>query len=370
MKKNEHLANIKFSIITVCYNEEKTIRATIESVLNQKWGNLEYIIVDGASKDATLEIIQQYAEKDKRIRWFSEKDSGIFNAMNKGIRLAEGEFLYFLNAGDKLHSDDVLNKVAEIAVGVDVVIGDIVFKSDTGDVEHSYAVGRELRENLEKGHCVCHQVIFASKECLKDGFDEQFQICADYDWLCRQICAGKKIVKADMIIVDYDTHGVSNQVQYHKLHWIEDFLVIEKNFPELKSKYSEEIKKIVIKERKELYQYQLMNQWLFLKQRRIDFSTFFVRRGMHSIAVFGIHYMGQRLYDELKGSQVHVRYAIDRNPNKDNWEIPVFYPDDELKAVDAVVITPIFDFLEIKAKLSEKLHCPIISIEEMLFYEY
>ena len=80
--------------------------------------------------------------------------------------------------------------------------------------------------------------------------------------------------------------------------------------------------------------------------------------------------MGQRLYDELKGSQVKVRYAIDRNPNKDNWEIPVVHPDDVVEPVDAIVITPIFDFLEIKAKLAEKLDCPMILIEEMLFYKY
>lgn len=370
MKRDENFISIKFSIITVCYNEEKTIRDTIESVLNQKWHNLEYIIVDGGSEDATLEIIQQYAKKDKRIRWFSGKDSGIYNAMNKGICLAEGEFVYFLNAGDVLHSDNVLEKVSEIAVGIDILIGDIALKSDTGIVEHSYAVGKELRENLEQGQCVCHQVIFASKRCMEGGFDEQFQICADYDWLCRQVCSGKRIVKADIIIVDYDTQGVSNQVQYQKMRLKENFKVIEKSFPELKYRYSEDIKKIILKECKELYQYKFMNQWLFLKQRGADFSSFFRKQEIKSIAVYGVHYMGQRLYDELKGSQVEVKYAIDIRPNKDKWKIPVVHPDDTLESVDAVVITPFFDFLEIKAILSEKLDCPMISIEDMLFCEY
>lgn len=362
--------NIKFTIITVCYNEEKTIQATMESVLKQRWPFLEYIIMDGASTDATLEIIQQYAQRDDRIQFFSEKDNGIFNAMNKGISHAKGDFILFLNSGDVLHGEDVLDKVAGVAVGADIVIGDVAFKSETGLSEHSYAIGKELRENLEKGKNVCHQVIFASKMSLKDGFDEQFQMCADYDWLCRQVSAGRKIVKVNTVVTDFDVHGVTNQVQHQKLHWKEYFMVIERHFPELKFKYSEEIKKLFVTERKERFQYRFMNQWLQLKQKGTDFSVFFIRQGICSIAIYGAHYMGERLYDELKGSQVDVKYAIDRNPDKKHWEIPVVHPDGVLEAVDAVVITPIFDFLDIKANLSEKLGCRMLSIEEMLFYEY
>lgn len=370
MKSDRNPESIKFSIITVCRNEERTIRATIESVLNQRWHNLEYIIADGASWDATLEIIKQYAGKDKRIRWISEKDSGIYNAMNRGIQLAEGEFLYFLNAGDTLHNDSVLEKISDIAAEADIVIGNIGMKSDAEIAEHSYSVGEELRQNLEKCQNVCHQVIFASKRCLEDGFDEQFQICADYDWLCRQVCSGKKIIKADMTVVDYDMHGVSNQLQYEKLRWKERFRVIEKNFPALKFKYGEEIKKLIIRERKELHECRFMNRWLFLKQRGIAFSAFFLQKGVYSIAVYGSHYMGQRLYDELKGSGVDVKYVIDRKPDKDNWEIPAVHPEDTLGAVDAVVITPVFDFLEIRAMLLKKLDCLMIPVEEMLFYDY
>ena len=80
--------------------------------------------------------------------------------------------------------------------------------------------------------------------------------------------------------------------------------------------------------------------------------------------------MGQRLYDELKGSPVDVKYVIDRNPSIEDWEIPVVHPDDTLEKVDAVVITPIFDFLDIKADLAQKMDCCITSIEEMLFYDF
>lgn len=358
---------MRFSVITVCRNEEKTIQKTMESVMNQKWKNFEYIIMDGASTDGTLEIVQQYAKKDKRIKCFSERDSGIFHAMNKGISRAGGEFLFFLNAGDTLHEDDVLDKVADVTAGADIVIGDVAFKDETGLKEHVYAVGRELKENLERGKNVCHQVIFASKVCLKEGFDEQFQTCADYDWLCRQVSAGRRIVKVNAVITDFDIHGVTYQVRYQKQHWKEYFTIIEKYFPELKFKYSEEVKKLFVQERKERFQYKFMNQWLFLKQRGVDFGSFFIRQNIYSIAIYGAHYMGERLYDELKGSQVNVKYVIDRNADKKEWEIPAVHPEDELETVDAVVITPIFDFLEIKAMLSEKMNCPMISIEEVLF---
>lgn len=361
---------IRFSVITVCRNEEKTIRATMESVLNQKWQNLEYIIIDGASTDGTFGIVRQYAKGDGRIRCFSERDGGIFNAMNKGIGRAGGDFLLFLNAGDVLHGNDVLDKVADAAAGADIVIGDVAFQFETGLKKHTYAVGGELRENLARGQNVCHQVIFASKACLEGGFDEQFQSCADYDWLCRQVEAGKRIVKVDAIVTDFDVHGVTSQAQYQKQHWKEYFMIIEKYFPERKCRYSEEIKALFVRERRERFQYRFMNRWLLLKQRGVELSSFFLRQGLYSIAVYGIHFMGQRLYDELKGSRVDVKYAIDRRPDQNGWGIPVVRPDDMLEAVDAVVITPIFDFLEIKAGLEEKLDCPMISIEEVLFYGY
>lgn len=364
------MMDIKFSIITVCFNEEKTIRATMESVLNQKYSSLEYIIIDGASTDATLEIIQQYAKKDNRIQCVSEKDSGIFNAMNKGIRYAQGDFLLFLNAGDVLHADNVLQKVAEAAVDADIVIGNVAFKEEKGLKVHTYAVGKELRENLERGQCVCHQGIFASKMCLEDGFDEQFKTCADYDWLCRQVKADRRIVKADIVVTDFDIHGVTNQAQYQKMHWRENFMVMEKNFPESKFRYSEDAKSLfegVIKAR---IQYRFMNQWLLLKQRGVDFCTFFTCRGVSSIAIYGAHYMGQRLYDELKGSRIYVKYVIDRNTDNKEWEIPVVHPDNELEAVEAIVITPIFDFLEIKAQLLKTMDCQIFSIEDLLFLDH
>lgn len=363
-------SNPLFSIVTVCLNAEKTIRPTMESVLNQTWQDVEYIIVDGASTDATLDIVQEFTKTDDRIQWHSEPDSGIFNAMNKGIRYAKGNFILFLNTGDEFHSDDILEKAAGVVIGADIVIGDVAFKTDSGLIETTYPVGRDLFENLRKGRNVCHQVIFASKQCLDGGFDEDFMFCADYDWLCRQVNAGKTIVKLEAVVTDFDLQGVTFQVRYQKQHWKEYFEVIRRNFPPTGFKYGSEVRELFVQQKKDHILYEFMNRWLMLKQRGIEISSFFSKKRIYTVAIYGIRCMGERLYDELKESEVNVEYVIDRNPIELDGKVLVRHPDEELKPVDAVVITPIFDYLEIKDKLSDKLDCPMFFIEDVLFYEY
>lgn len=362
--------NIKFSIITVCFNAEKVIRPTMESVLKQDYVNFEYIIVDGASTDGTVAIIQEYAGKDARIQWSSEPDRGVFNAMNKGIPRAQGDFILFLNAGDEFHSTDILQKAAGIADEADVIIGDVAFKTENGLYRHVYSVGEELLHNLKKGESVCHQVIFAAKDTLTEGFDEQYTTCADYDWICRQVNADRKIVKLNAVVVDYDISGITFQTKYQKIHWKEYFEVIGKNFPRTGFPYGKEVKRLFVQERKEHFMYEFMNRWLMLKQQGISLSLFFAHKKIKTIAIYGVHNMGQRLYDELLSSGITVKYGIDRSPQKAKWGVPVLHPNDALEMVDAVVITPVFDFLEIRDNLSVTLPCPMFSIEEVLFYEY
>jgi len=113
------------SIVTVCYNSEKTIRDTIESVLNQTYRNIEYILVDGASKDSTVDIIKSYEEKfrEKGIsyKWISEPDTGIYNAMNKGIDMASGEWCYFLGSDDILFDKNVILSITNELLDVNCI---------------------------------------------------------------------------------------------------------------------------------------------------------------------------------------------------------------------------------------------------------
>lgn len=144
----------------------------------------------------------------------------------------------------------------------------------------------------------------------------------------------------------------------------------EKNFPETNLKNCDELEYLAIEKEKNRFLYKFMNQWVILKQRKIDISSFFINKGIKKIAIYGIHYMGERLYDELKNTQVEILYAIDRNKDKKEWEIPIIQPNDSLEYVEAIIVTPIFDFIEIKNYLLEKCSYSIFSIEEILFYKY
>ena len=361
------IENIRFSIITICYNEEKTIRKTMESVLKQSWNNFEYIIVDGGSDDATIPIAMDYAARDNRIRWYSEKDEGIYNAMNKGIRYSGGEFLYFLNAGDLFYDTDVLKHAANVIAQskAEIIIGKMIQDHGAGRVIHSYSVDH-LRDDLSKRKIVCHQTIIASRESLESGFQEKYVICADYDWLCRQVNAGRRIAKFDSIVVIYDSFGVSSQAQYRKKLIKESMEIAFKNFPrEALVDYNAQ-EKLLIQESKNRSLYIILNQWLLLKQRGIELHSYFTAKGIREIAIYGFHLLGQRLYDELKEGPVRVKYAIDKKPAENGREISVYHPDDTLDAVDAVVITPVFDVLEIKGALARKMDCRMVSIEEVL----
>lgn len=365
-------SNDKFTIITVCRNEEKSMRRTIESVLKQTWKSFEYIIIDGASTDGTANIVYEYANRDKRIKWYSEKDDGIYNAMNKGINRAKGEFVYFLNAGDWYYDDNILEKVAEFldTTKAHLLIGDIVLRYNSKAMRISYEVGEKLRENLKKRIGICHQAIFADRVTLLNGFDEMFTVCADYNWLCQQVNGDKKIAKINAIIANYDTSGFSSQVQNRKLLIRESMEIMKKNFPETNLSNCDEIENLLIEKEKNRSLYELMNRWLVLNQRKISICSYFIDKKIKKIAIYGIHYIGERLYDELKDTQVNVSYAIDQSKDKREWKIPVIQPDENFEYVDAIVITPVFDFVEIKTRLSKKIKCLLISIEEILFYDY
>lgn len=174
----------KISIITVSYNSEKTIRDTIESVVNQNYKNIEYIIVDGKSTDGTVNIIEEYAKKyPNMIKYVSEKDSGIYDAMNKGLRMATGDIIGIVNSDD-YYEDDALNIIAANA-----------------PIDELYVIygGIRLLENNQEERCVIynhnfleermimHPACFVSKSVYdKYGyFDTNLKVAADYDFFLR-----------------------------------------------------------------------------------------------------------------------------------------------------------------------------------------
>ena len=172
------------------------------------------------------------------------------------------------------------------------------------------------------------------------------------------------------MIADFDMQGISSESQYRKILLEEVLSIPRKYYHEEALDKMGDIESLCLENFKRSLLYKCMNQFLVLKQKGIDISNFFSDRGIYTIAIYGVHYLGQRLRDELDESKVKVKYAIDKKTEVEDWQIPIFHPDENLPEVDAIIITPVFDFLEIKQKLSVKMECPIISIEALLFYKY
>lgn len=206
-----------FSIITVCYNAADTIGRTLESVAAQTFQNYEHIIVDGASKDATAEIIVTAPGASRR-KFRSEPDHGLYDAMNKGLGMACGTYLVFLNAGDKFHGTDALDRLAaaaQTAAGDAMKPGILYGQTDIVDDSGTYLRPRHLRapENLTladfgRGMLVCHQA-FVPLRRIAPLYDTDYRFSADYEWCIRCLQHSRKNVLVDGTLVDYLDGGLT-----------------------------------------------------------------------------------------------------------------------------------------------------------------
>lgn len=204
------MKNVKISVITVCYNSSSTIRKTIESILHQSYDNIEYIIVDGASKDNTVDIIREYEEAfGDKLHWLSEPDHGIYDAMNKGVALASGELIGILNSDDTYE----LNAVEEMAKAYlpkkyQVLYGYMNIISDgsiTGTVRPDHSI---LPEEM-----ICHPSCFVSANIYQKygAFDLQYPSVADYDFMIRMSKISEvEFVPVEAVIANFYLGGMSS----------------------------------------------------------------------------------------------------------------------------------------------------------------
>jgi len=176
---------MRVSVITVCKNSESTIEKAAKSVISQTYENREYIIIDGGSTDRTLDIIRKHEDKVDVL--LSEPDSGIYNAMNKGIARSSGDVLFFLNSDDYFHDDQVLSDIIDEFrkdSEVKVVYGNVVMYDGGSEklVKHDKVTRKYFYKNT-----ICHQALFAKKEVYEivGKFREKYKIHADTDWLMR-----------------------------------------------------------------------------------------------------------------------------------------------------------------------------------------
>jgi glycosyltransferase involved in cell wall biosynthesis len=205
---------MKVSIITVSYNSEKTIEDTIKSVLAQDYPNIEYLIIDGASKDGTLQIVQKYQDKIANV--VSEKDKGIYDAMNKGIALATGEIIGILNSDDFYADSTVISSiVAQFTPTIDAVYADLVYvdANDTNRITRLWKSGNYNQGDFKKGWMPPHPTFFVKSECYQKygNYSLQLKSAADYELMLRLIHKEQiKINYLPKVIVKMRTGGASN----------------------------------------------------------------------------------------------------------------------------------------------------------------
>lgn len=222
---------IKISIITVCYNATNTIRRTLESVSAQTYEHIEYIVIDGASKDNTLQLV---AELAPQAQVYSEPDKGIYDAMNKGLAVSTGEYVWFMNAGDALPNNhivtDIVARIEEHDIRPDVVYGDCELIDDKG-----VSLGlRRLRpphdlnwRSFIGGMLVCHQSFVARRE-LCPPYNMSYRFSSDVDWCIRVMKEARSYLRMDEPLSLYLHEGATTA--NHRRSLLERFQVMRQHY--------------------------------------------------------------------------------------------------------------------------------------------
>ena len=193
----------RITIVTVCFNAEKVIDRTLRSVIGQTYDNLEYLIIDGASKDDTIKVIETYQD---RLRLISEPDKGLYDAMNKGIRLATGEWLLFMNADDVFVDNDVVSDVA--AFIEQHPEADIVYGNSEQILEYGIYPIRPQEAYMNHKMSISHQATFVKTEVLRSHpFDLQYRFAADFEQLSHFYLEGRTFLHIDRMIARVEMRG-------------------------------------------------------------------------------------------------------------------------------------------------------------------
>ena len=215
---------MRYSVITINYNDKDGIIRTIKSVINQTNTDYEFIIIDGESTDGSIDVIKLHT--DRITYWVSEKDKGVYNAMNKGVTQAHGDYLIFMNAGDSFHSPDVLSKMSDYQE--DIICGKVI-KGDSaqpcGHNKPSISLVDLMRGSLP------HQAMFIKRELmLKHPYDEHYKILSDWKFCIQALVFDNcSFRNSDVIVADYDITGISSNS--HGLLPKEREIILNEMFP-------------------------------------------------------------------------------------------------------------------------------------------
>lgn len=224
---------MKISIITITYNSAKTLQRALESVQSQTYKDIEHVIVDGESTDGTKELIETYAKEHTNVRWISEPDEGIYNALNKGIKMATGDVIGFLHSDDTFYAANSIEQIATAFAShqTDVVYGDLQYCSK-GKVVRQWKSNPFNSRSLKYGWMPPHPTVYVRREVYEQvgKYDEWFRISADFDMMLRIFTAGYVSHYIPEVLVSMETGGASNKNSRARLSKTqEDYIVLKKN---------------------------------------------------------------------------------------------------------------------------------------------
>nr|MBC7614007.1 glycosyltransferase [Pseudopedobacter sp.] len=216
------------SVITVVYNNVKHIERTIKSVINQSYPNIEYVVIDGASTDGTFNILKKYHDKIDVL--ISEPDQGIYEAMNKGLDLAKGDYVLFMNSGDEVFATDTIEKVFNSMAYADIYYGEteMLNKLLQSEGRRRHQTPEQLTlSSFKYGMSVSHQAIYIRKSLTK-SFDSKYQLSADIDWILDAISKAKTTVNTQQYVAKYLIGGMSKQK--HRESLMERYEIFKKYY--------------------------------------------------------------------------------------------------------------------------------------------
>lgn len=205
------MSTLRLSIVTITYNASATLERTIRSVEKQDYDNIEYIIVDGASTDGTLDIVKSHSAHVSQ--YISEPDNGLYYAMNKGLALATGDYIWFVNAGDEIATPTTVSQMMTLAQNADVLYGDTVMTNSDGEEIGTRRLTPPQKltwKSFKRGMLVSHQSFIAHRS-ICPYYDTQYRFSADIDWCIKILKQSNNIVNTQLTLSRFLDGGITKQ---------------------------------------------------------------------------------------------------------------------------------------------------------------
>ncbi len=405
---------MKISVVIPAFNREATIERALQSVYSQTILPHEVIVVDDCSTDNTVCVVRRLQKQKNNLKLFIlEKNCGSQKARNFGIRNATGEWIAFLDSDDEWlpKKTEIQVKALEDNPSCSAVFSDAYYRKDGVDVYHKCG-DRNKRiyhtNDFLFGIEALFQSIIVRKRVLEDiGYLDPL-VPAYQEWdarICISKCTPFLYVPRPSFIYHFDQEsgfrtsqkrieGFKYIVMKHKELYMSmpggDYFFCDGMYRLYKSVHSfrqyfyrarlvvigfsngnpygkKEIVRLNDQQVKMKEFYDLLNRWLSIKQSGGGLHTYFNNHGYSTIAVYGMKELGQRLVDELKDTEITVKYGIDQNPGINDNRIRICKPNDELEKVDVIVVTAIHYFEQIAISLRDNTDCPIVSLENVVY---